>query len=173
MLLEALAVLGALGGALDAVNQRLSVEIFTLVESVISDVHERAEFVRRGLEQSNPSAGSTGSGGGIYVFVGEGPSALRLAALEGAAKKADHEILRDLCWTLYSKLDAVVQGLRVVSEVSERIASVSRVGLGVYLGVADEECRGEILKMRRGVIWVNFSRLRTHGLLFSPRYGRR
>ncbi|CUA68294.1 putative exocyst complex component sec8 [Neurospora crassa OR74A] [Rhizoctonia solani] len=123
MLLEALAVLGALGGALDAVNQRLGIEIFTLVEGVISDVHERAEFVRRGLEQSHPGAGSTGSGGGIYVFVGEGPGALRLAALEGAAKKADHEILRDMCWTLYSKLDAVVQGLRVVSEVSERIAS--------------------------------------------------
>ncbi|KAF8756135.1 exocyst complex [Rhizoctonia solani] len=123
MLLEALAVLGSLGGALDTVNQRLNVEIFTLVESVISDVHERAEFVRRGLEQSQPGAGNTGSGGGIYVFVGEGPGALRLAALEGAAKKVDHEILRDLCWTLYSKLDAVVQGLRVVSEVSERIAS--------------------------------------------------
>ncbi|ELU43372.1 exocyst complex component sec8 [Rhizoctonia solani AG-1 IA] len=110
MLLEALAVLGSLGGALDTVNQRLNVEIFTLVESVISDVHERAEFVRRGLEQSQPGAGNTGSGGGIYVFVGEGPGALRLAALEGAAKKVDHEILRDLCWTLYSKLDAVVQG---------------------------------------------------------------
>ncbi|KAL5639427.1 hypothetical protein ACGC1H_006810 [Rhizoctonia solani] len=123
MLLEALAVLGALGGALDAVNQRLGIEIFTLVEGVISDVHERAEFVRRGLEQSQPGVGNTGSGGGIYVFVGEGPDALRLAALEGAAKKADHEILRDMCWTLYSKLDAVVQGLRVVSEVSERIAS--------------------------------------------------
>ncbi|KAF8711738.1 Sec8 exocyst complex component specific domain, partial [Rhizoctonia solani] len=123
MLLEALAVLGSLGGALDTVNQRLNVEIFTLVESVISDVHERAEFVRRGLEQSQPGAGNTGSGGGIYVFVGDGPGALRLAALEGAAKKVDHEILRDLCWTLYSKLDAVVQGLRVVSEVSERIAS--------------------------------------------------
>jgi exocyst complex component 4 len=125
MLLEALAVLGALGSALDAVNQRLNIEIFTLVESVTSDVYERAEFVRRGVEQSQPGAGNTGSGGGIYVFVGEGPGALRLAALEGAAKKADHEILRDLCWTLYSKLDAVVQGLRVVSEVSERIASVS------------------------------------------------
>ncbi|CAE7124304.1 unnamed protein product [Rhizoctonia solani] len=123
MLLEALAVLGALGGALDAVNQRLGIEIFTLVESVISDVHERAEFVRRGLEQSHPGSGNMGSGGGIYVFVGEGPGALRLAALEGAAKKADHEILRDMCWTLYSKLDAVVQGLRVVSEVSDRIAS--------------------------------------------------
>jgi exocyst complex component 4 len=133
MILEALAVLGALGGALDSVNQRLGVEIFGLVESVIGDVHERAEFVRRGLEQSpSNTVITTGGGpnntvaGGLYVFVGEGPGALRLAALEGAAKKADHEILRDLCWTLYSKLDAVVQGLRVVSEVADRIGSVSR-----------------------------------------------
>lgn len=133
MLLEALAVLGTLGSALDTVNQRLGIEIFTIVEGVMNDVHERAEFVRRGLEQtpgpgSNTSAGTTpgsGGGGGLYVFVGEGPGALRLAALEGAAKKADHEILRDLCWTLYSKLDAVVQGLRVVSEVADRIGSVS------------------------------------------------
>ncbi|KAF8595459.1 hypothetical protein BDV93DRAFT_528628, partial [Ceratobasidium sp. AG-I] len=131
MLLEALAVLGTLGSALDSVNQRLGVEIFGLVEGVMNDVHERAEFVRRGLEQA-PGSGSnsvgganpgSGGGGGLYVFVGEGPGALRLAALEGAAKKADHEILRDLCWTLYSKLDAVVQGLRVVSEVADRIGS--------------------------------------------------
>ncbi|QRV97223.1 exocyst complex component Sec8 [Ceratobasidium sp. AG-Ba] len=117
MILEALAVLGSLGSGLDSVNQRLGVEIFGLVESVIADVHERAEFVRR--ERPNADVSSTG----IYVFVGEGPGALRLAALEGAAKKADHEILRDLCWTLYSKLDAVVQGLRVVSEVADRIGS--------------------------------------------------
>ncbi|KAG8787622.1 hypothetical protein FRC12_015415 [Ceratobasidium sp. 428] len=131
MILEALAVLGALGGALDTVNQRLGVEIFGLVEGVIGDVHERAEFVRRGLGDpsqsasggSNNGGGAGSGGGGLYVFVGEGPGALRLAALEGAAKKADHEILRDLCWTLYSKLDAVVQGLRVVSEVADRIGS--------------------------------------------------
>ncbi|KAG8745910.1 hypothetical protein FRC10_006714 [Ceratobasidium sp. 414] len=124
-ILEALAVLGALGGALDTVNQRLGIEIFGLVESVIGDVHERAEFVRRGLDPGQgPNAnGPDNNNAGLYVFVGEGPGALRLAALEGAAKKADHEILRDLCWTLYSKLDAVVQGLRVVSEVADRIGS--------------------------------------------------
>ncbi|KAG9093587.1 hypothetical protein FS749_014144 [Ceratobasidium sp. UAMH 11750] len=124
MILEALAVLGALGGALDTVNQRLSLEIFALVDSVITDVHERAEFVRRGLDSGQGlNTNGPGNNAGLYVFVGEGPGALRLAALEGAAKKADHEILRDLCWTLYSKLDAVVQGLRVVSEVADRIGS--------------------------------------------------
>ncbi|KAJ3563576.1 hypothetical protein NP233_g8850 [Leucocoprinus birnbaumii] len=50
-------------------------------------------------------------------------TALRLAALESLAKHMDHEVLRDLFWTLYSKLDAVAQGLRVVSEVANRIGS--------------------------------------------------
>ena len=51
-------------------------------------------------------------------------SSLRLAALESVEKQVDHEVLRDLFWTLYSKLDAVTQGLRVVYEVSNRIGSV-------------------------------------------------
>lgn len=52
-------------------------------------------------------------------------SYLRLAALELSTKRADQEIMRDFFWTLYSKLDAVAQGLRVVYEVSNRIGSVS------------------------------------------------
>ena len=51
-------------------------------------------------------------------------STLRLAALEMSTKRMDQEVLRDLFWTLYSKLDAVAQGLRVVYEVSNRIGSV-------------------------------------------------
>jgi len=50
-------------------------------------------------------------------------SRIRLASLEYSAKKTDHEILRDLFWTVYSKLDAVLQGLRVVYEVANRIGS--------------------------------------------------
>lgn len=52
-------------------------------------------------------------------------SSLRLAALELTTKRVDQEIMRDLFWTLYSKLDAIAQGLRVVYEVSNRIGSVS------------------------------------------------
>jgi exocyst complex component 4 len=52
-------------------------------------------------------------------------SSLRLAALESSAKRVDHETLKDFFWTVYSKLDAVTQGLRVVYEVSNRIGSVS------------------------------------------------
>jgi len=51
-------------------------------------------------------------------------TSLRLAALESSSRHLDHEIMRDLFWTLYSKLDAVAQGLRVVCEVANRIGSV-------------------------------------------------
>ncbi|PCH33923.1 hypothetical protein WOLCODRAFT_135391 [Wolfiporia cocos MD-104 SS10] len=58
---------------------------------------------------------------------GRGPTlkaaSLRLAALESSTKYADQETLRDFFWTLYSKLDAVTQGLRVVYEVANRIGS--------------------------------------------------
>lgn len=49
--------------------------------------------------------------------------ALRLAALEMSTKRGDQEIMKDFFWTLYSKLDAVAQGLRVIYEVSNRIGS--------------------------------------------------
>ena len=56
-------------------------------------------------------------------------STLRLAALESTSKHHDQEILKDLFWTIYSKLDAVTQGLRVVFEVANRIGSVSDLDL--------------------------------------------
>lgn len=143
-LLESLAVLGKLGSALDNIGQRLPGEVFALVETTLDEVEERAEYTRR---QNNGSAGSGTSvrkSDSVYLFFSGGRSIplapsmtgknkeppvksqmLRLAALESSAKQADHEVLKDLFWTLYSKLDAVAQGLRVVSEVANRIGSVS------------------------------------------------
>lgn len=138
-LLESLAVLGKLGNSLDNVAQRLPGEIFTLVETTLAEVEERAEFgQRRSMLTVN---GGLGTSEGAYMFVSgnsmsgisttgtRGPllksCSLRLTALESLAKRVDHEILRDFFWTLYSKLDAVAQGLRVVTEVATRIGSVS------------------------------------------------
>lgn len=137
-LIESLAVLGKLGTALDTISQRLSSEIFALVEATLNEVEERAEFGRR----TSMFAGGFTRSEQIYVLSNGEPlteldydalntrplldsSCLRLAALESSAKQADHEILKDLFWTLYSKLDAVAQGSRVVSEVANRVGSVS------------------------------------------------
>ncbi|KAI6136490.1 hypothetical protein F5141DRAFT_1074987 [Pisolithus sp. B1] len=140
ILLESLAILGKLGNTLDTVMQRLSSEIYTLVEATVSEVEERAEQSKRNTLILSTSVGSKLDGG--YIFAcsslpgmdsahfhpAAGASAmlvssLRLTALELPAKQADHEILRDLFWTVFSKLDAVTQGLRVVFEVSNRIGS--------------------------------------------------
>ncbi|ETW86911.1 hypothetical protein HETIRDRAFT_377575 [Heterobasidion irregulare TC 32-1] len=149
-LLESLAVLGKLGSGLDVVAQRLPSEIFTLIENTIEEVGERAEYGRRTSMLINSTTSTTaklhsaymvaptsapdgtgiGSVGTMFGFAsgsinGTTLSALRLrlTALESSSQHVDHEILRDLFWTLYSKLDAVTQGLRVVYEVANRIGS--------------------------------------------------
>ena len=141
-LLESLTVLGKLGSALDIVAQRLPGEIFNVVETTLEEAGERAEYGRRG---SIFMAGDTTRSEGAYIFTtGDGhgvgtnsighavaptggllkASSLRLAALESTAKQVEHETLKDFFWTIYSKLDAISQGLRVVFEVSNRIGSV-------------------------------------------------
>lgn len=133
VLLESLAVLGKLGSALDIICQRLPTEIYALVEQTLDEVNERAEMNRRLTFYSTNTQGRPSS---VYMFAGEvnlsnassfiDAVALRLAALESTEKRTDHEVLRDLFWTLYSKLDAVTQGLRVIYEISNRIGSVSK-----------------------------------------------
>lgn len=126
--LESLAILGKLAVSLDAVSQRLPVEIFNLVEVTISEVNERVETSFRSSLQPLFDGGRPSS---VYVYADngaitvKGASSLRLTALEKTVKEKNKEVLKDLFWTLYSKLDAVVQGLRVVSEVANRIAMVN------------------------------------------------
>ncbi|KAJ7783589.1 exocyst complex component sec8 [Mycena maculata] len=134
-LLESFAVLGKLANALDTIGQRLPSEIFTLVETTLDEVEERAEYGRRGSMFS--FAGVSGRSDTIYTFSPTDSSSasamsktalwsvsgLRLVALESSAKQVDHEILKDFFWTLYSKLDAVAQSLRVIYEVANRIGS--------------------------------------------------
>lgn len=152
-LLESLAILSKLGSALDVVSQKLPQEIYALVETTLDEVSERAEYGRRGTMISPlvsgvaagriedvyllaTSGSSTGFGPGITSIptapsmvapAGNGlvpSSTLRLTALEASTKYLDQETMRDLFWTLYSKLEAVSQGLRVVYEVANRIGSV-------------------------------------------------
>lgn len=122
---------------LDSVAQRLPSEIFSLVESTIAEAEERAEYRRKG---DSSMLAFNGKSEGVYIFTSEDSSIdrasstkgvfmkasrLRLGALESSGKKIDHEIVKDLFWTLYSKLDAFAQGLRVIYEVANRVGSVS------------------------------------------------
>ena len=59
------------------------------------------------------------------AFATDGVAALlRLTPSETSGLANSVETLRDLFWTLYSKLDAVLQGFRVAYEVAGRIAEV-------------------------------------------------
>lgn len=128
MLLEALAVLGKLVGALDIVTQRMPMELFALVDSTVDEVSERSEFLRLTPRNGAGTAAAGTSSALTYVYIerrpGELASSLRLTALEASTKETDRETLRDLFWTLYSKLSAVLQGFRVTYEVSDRIGKV-------------------------------------------------
>lgn len=124
-LLEALAVLGKLGGALDNVAQRLPIELFSLVEGTIEEIRDRSDLGKRAslnLQTTNRSSQLWITSNGLSSLK-EAATGLRLAALEAHTGRIDREPLKDLFWTLYSKLDAVLQGLRVVYEVSNRIGS--------------------------------------------------
>lgn len=65
------------------------------------------------------------------VSVNPRSSVLRLTASETAAAEQSVETLKDLFWTLYSKLDAVLQGFRVSYEVALRISEVSLCARGL------------------------------------------
>lgn len=156
MLLEALAALGKLGYALDAVGQRIQGELFALVEATIEEVEERNDSNRTFANSMIGGGGSTMRPvSNLYVppspepnqpisttahavngnsiasslsaisgaFATDGVAALlRLTPSETSGLANSVETLRDLFWTLYSKLDAVLQGFRVAYEVAGRIA---------------------------------------------------
>ncbi|GAA5911557.1 hypothetical protein JCM5296_007207 [Sporobolomyces johnsonii] len=149
MLMEALAALGKLGYALDAVGQRVQGEMFALVESTVEEVEERSDqnrpystaggaaggsassssttrppssaFLLFSPSSPNPGALTSATAAGSWAAEGVA-SLLRLSASETSSLASSVETLRDLFWTLYSKLDAVLQGFRVAYEVAGRIA---------------------------------------------------
>lgn len=129
--LESLACLGKLGYALDAVAHRAAAEIHALVDATVDEVGERNESSNRAsgnvMSFGNNAAATTTSARDSLLSL----SSLTLARAAGTARLAEGatelsravETLKDLFWTLYSKLDAVLQGFRVMYEVSQRIAA--------------------------------------------------
>ncbi|GAA97566.1 uncharacterized protein L969DRAFT_42229 [Mixia osmundae IAM 14324] len=141
MLLESANSLGKLSNAIDAVCQRTPQEIYSLVDATIDEVGERTTPAPAAGQAGRPSSG-------LYIAINDAKSTtlpksqarlrtslLRLGAADGIAAEANAETLRDLFWTLYSKLDAAVQGFRVAYEVCLRINQ--RRGLNSSNGVRD------------------------------------
>ncbi|ODN76972.1 hypothetical protein L202_05535 [Cryptococcus amylolentus CBS 6039] len=128
-LLEALAAMGRLGQALDVVTQRAPAETHGLVESTLDEVDDRSQrrdaldVALRTQSSANPD---------IFAMPMSSSSQRTRASLEVSKFDVSFEatgppqhvaLLNDLFWTLYSKLCAVLEGHRVLYEVSRWIAS--------------------------------------------------
>lgn len=89
-------------------QERLPLEIHRLVDKTINQVEERH------MNQQNPAKSSTdkmNDNGDIYC-------------LDKANNEAKNEILKDLLWTLYSKMEAVLRGFRFTETCARRIKKV-------------------------------------------------
>ncbi|OXG39555.1 exocyst complex component 4 [Cryptococcus neoformans Th84] len=152
-LLEALAVLGRLGQALDTVAQRAPGEIYALVDGTLDEVEERTERRREedlsvspqnvlgntidpipsssrtiplaSTTTINTTAATTAAttvSSRKSLFSSTETSQIEISL--GAAGPPQHAaLLKDLFWTLYSKLAAVLEGHRVMYEVSRWVSS--------------------------------------------------
>ncbi|CAD6900494.1 unnamed protein product [Tilletia controversa] len=142
MILESLAKLGNLGFALDVVSQRLPIELHALVDATIDQVDQRNTSLRTFSMTLRPESLILSSSSALARsfapdpliktdsfrssfsnVVGDRPlsTMMRMTALESNALQRDTETMRDLFWTLFSKMDAVLQGHRVLYEVVTRI----------------------------------------------------
>lgn len=125
--LEALAALGRLGQALDTLVQRVPSEIHTLIEATMEEVNERAD--QRAEEYSaiaavRPQQFLLAEKHDLESMPLFDNDTLRVViSLDGGGPPKNAIVLRDLFWTLFSKLSAVMEGHRAVYEVARWIAS--------------------------------------------------
>ncbi|RHZ59662.1 hypothetical protein Glove_362g4 [Diversispora epigaea] len=103
IIIESLAILGRLPQALKAITQRIPVELYQLVDKTVAEVEERNADT-------------------IVIMKTKKNDSLNGFSLESPENDTHMEILKDLLWTLYSKLDAVMQGHRFVIDVVEMIS---------------------------------------------------
>ncbi|KAI8380409.1 Sec8 exocyst complex component-specific domain-containing protein [Blakeslea trispora] len=118
---EALLVLGEIPTAIESMQERLSVEIHTMVDRTIAEVESRHSNAKLFQRKNN----NTNDESDMYC-------------LDKANSESKNEILKDLLWTLYSKLEAVLRGHRFLETCFRRIqkrielakANSEEVGVG-------------------------------------------
>lgn len=105
LLLESLNKLGHLDAAVATMEQRLPVELFTIVDRTNLEVDLRHPSHLRGSSHDRD-----------------------FLDLDLGMKSSRSDVLNDFLWTLYSKLEAIAEGHRAVHDVVVGIAK--REGLG-------------------------------------------
>ena len=136
-ILESLAYLGKLSVAMDSIAQRAPIEIYNLVEGTVVETDERNDSTRRnslriGRLGSSPKLLFSGtfppsqSTAAYSLLVRSSMTTSSLSLDDTSLASLVHvntEIIMDFFWTLFSKLDAVLQGFRVLYEVMARIVA--------------------------------------------------
>ncbi|KAI8063832.1 Sec8 exocyst complex component-specific domain-containing protein [Gongronella butleri] len=104
IILEALAVLGQVPEALLTVQERLQLEMHSLFEKTIKQVEARHSMqgAYKGSDQSKTD------------------DEIDIYCLDKANSDERNEILKDLLWTLYSKVEAVLRGYRFIETCAHR-----------------------------------------------------
>ncbi|KAI9311522.1 Sec8 exocyst complex component-specific domain-containing protein [Dichotomocladium elegans] len=106
IIIEAFAVLGEIPAAIETIRERLPLEIHRLVDKTIAEVEERhgnkSDII---INQPKKDAVDTSD----------------MYCLDKANNEAKNEALKDLLWTLYSKIEAVLQGFRFTETCARRI----------------------------------------------------
>lgn len=123
-LLEALAALGKLGTALDALVTRVPTEIHSLIDTTSDEVEERAEQRAEEISALRPPSLLLAEKQDLESMPLFDNDTLRVSTSVDQGGPPKHAvILRDLFWTLYSKLSAVMEAHRAVYEAARWIAS--------------------------------------------------
>jgi exocyst complex component 4 len=124
----------------------------------------RSSSTNPSSSSSNPAAAGSWATDGVA-------SLLRLSASETNTLASSVETLRDLFWTLYSKMDAVLQGFRVAYEVAGRIAEVRRLSplffSSTFVREEMELMRVELAVQRRDFKDATLVKTSSGNLLFS------
>ncbi|KAI7867284.1 Sec8 exocyst complex component-specific domain-containing protein [Spinellus fusiger] len=105
IIMEALAMLGQVPAAIETVQERLPFEIYALVDKTIADVEERhsEQYIISVTSRKNTLDDSA------------------MYCLDKANSETKNEILKDLLWTLYSKMEAVLRGQHFLETCARRI----------------------------------------------------
>lgn len=106
IVIESLNKMGRLDVAIDRMEQRLPIELFSIVDKTNQEVDQRHSGYLRDVQKSER---------GIIDF-----------DLDGNSSRS--HVLKDLLWTLYSKFEAIAEGHRAVHDVVAGI--IKREGLG-------------------------------------------
>ncbi|CAO3669367.1 unnamed protein product [Rhizopus stolonifer] len=105
VIMESLSILGEIPPTLQTIQERLPIEIYKLVEKTINEVEQRHVNDWTIKIRKNDKTNDENE---IYC-------------LDKANSEDKNEILKDLLWTLYSKLEAVLRGHRFVETCARRI----------------------------------------------------